>query len=77
MLFALFLFFVCFVYKVVQCGDPGTPANGAQKVTKGFVYGGSVEFICDKDYSLSGTRTIYCLENKRWTASVPQCLGEC
>ncbi|KAL9989281.1 hypothetical protein ACROYT_G003814 [Oculina patagonica] len=63
--------------ELVQCGDPGKPANGEQKVSKGFVYGGSVTFTCDKDYTLRGTSTIYCQENKKWTASVPQCLASC
>ncbi|KAL9989297.1 hypothetical protein ACROYT_G003831 [Oculina patagonica] len=62
---------------VVQCGDPGKPANGEQKVSKGFVYGGSVTFTCDRDYTLKGTSTMYCQENKQWTASVPQCLAPC
>jgi len=63
--------------KVVQCDDPGIPANGAQLVNKGFVYGGSVTFTCNKDFSLRGKSTIYCQENKEWTAPVPQCLGKC
>ena len=80
-IFLLFVLIFCFILRficiVVQCGDPGKPANGAQKVNKGFVYGGSVEFTCDKDYTLSDSPTIYCQENKEWTGSVPQCLGEC
>jgi len=60
--------------EIVQCPDPGKLANGAQVVHKGFVYGGSVTFTCDKDYTLRGTSTIYCRENKQWSASVPRCL---
>ena len=71
------VFLFLFIYIVVHCDDPGKPANGARKVNKGLVYGGSVEFTCDKDYTLSGPSTIYCQDNKAWTASVPQCLGEC
>jgi len=41
------------------------------------VYGGSVTFTCNKDFSLRGKSTIYCQENKEWTAPVPQCLGKC
>ena len=65
------------MYIVVQCRDPGNPANGGKLVKIGFVYGGSVEFTCDKDYTLIGASTIYCQENKEWTSSVPRCLGEC
>ena len=60
---------------VVQCGDPGSPLNGTQNVDKGYVYGGSVMFICDKDYTLQGTSKIYCRADKSWSASVPRCLG--
>ncbi|XP_078348103.1 sushi, von Willebrand factor type A, EGF and pentraxin domain-containing protein 1-like isoform X1 [Oculina patagonica] len=63
--------------ELVQCGVPGQLANGQQKVSKGFVYGGSVTFTCDRDYTLKGTSTMYCQENKQWTASVPQCLAPC
>ncbi|XP_078348007.1 uncharacterized protein LOC144633094 [Oculina patagonica] len=63
--------------ELVQCGDPGKPANGQQKVSKGFVYGGSVTFTCDRNYTLKGISTMYCQENKQWTASVPQCLAPC
>ena len=71
------LMFSSLIYVVVQCGDPGKPPNGQQLVKKGFVYGGSVTFICDKDYTLRGTFAIFCQENKEWTASVPRCLGKC
>ena len=75
--FFAFFFFFHFLYIVVQCPDPGKPVNGAQVVNKGFVYGGSVTFTCDKDYTLRGKSTIYCQEDKQWTASIPRCLGEC
>ena len=73
----LVIMFSIFICAVVLCDDPGKPANGAQLVNKGFVYGGSVTFTCNKDFTLRGTPTIYCQENKQWTASVPQCLGKC
>ncbi|CAH3037421.1 unnamed protein product [Pocillopora meandrina] len=63
--------------EIVQCGDPGTPTNGKQIVNKGFEYGGSVEFKCYKNYTLEGTRIIYCRANKLWSASVPHCRASC
>lgn len=63
--------------EIVQCGDPGTIQNGSQTVTKGFMYGGSVEFKCDKGYTLVGTRIIYCRADKQWSAAVPHCRDFC
>ena len=62
---------------VVKCNDPGTPVNGMRIVSKGLVYGGSLRFKCNRDYTLMKgmSEIIYCQANKRWTASVPQCLG--
>ena len=62
---------------VVKCDDPGTPVNGMRIVSKGLVYGGSLRFKCNRDYSLMKgmSDVIYCQANKRWTASVPHCLG--
>ena len=62
---------------VVKCGDPGTPTNGRQIVNKGYVYRGSVTFVCDTNYTLKGISLIFCKADKGWTASVPQCLGNC
>ena len=46
-------------------------------VSKGLVYGGSLGFKCNRHYTLMKgmSEIIYCQANKRWTASVPQCLG--
>ena len=62
---------------VVKCGDPGKPSNGEQIVKKGYVYGGSVKFVCDKNYTLVGTDVIYCQADRSWSSSVPRCLGKC
>ena len=61
----------------VECGDPGKPTNGRQIVKKGYVYGGSVKFVCDKNYTLVGADVIYCQANRSWSSSVPRCLGKC
>ncbi|XP_073237757.1 sushi, von Willebrand factor type A, EGF and pentraxin domain-containing protein 1-like [Porites lutea] len=63
--------------KAVECGDPGKPANGKQIVKKGYVYGGSVKFACEKNYTLVGTDVIYCQANRSWSSSVPRCLANC
>ena len=48
----------------VECDDPEKPSNGEKIVTKGYVYGGSVKFVCDENYSLVGTDVIYCHANR-------------
>ncbi|XP_067016838.1 sushi, von Willebrand factor type A, EGF and pentraxin domain-containing protein 1-like isoform X2 [Acropora muricata] len=67
------------ICKVVKCDDPGTPVNGMRIVSKGLVYGGSLRFKCNRDYTLMKgmSEVIYCQANKRWTASVPHCLAPC
>ena len=61
----------------VECGDPGKPTNGDQIVKKGYVYGGSVKFVCDKNYTLVGADIIYCQANRSWSSSRPRCVGKC
>ena len=61
----------------VECGDPGKPTNGEQIVKKGYVYGGSVEFVCDENYTLVGADVTFCQANKSWSSSVPRCVGKC
>ena len=68
--------FLRFLIIAVECGDPGKPTNGKQIVRKGYVYGGSVKFICDKNYTLMGTDVIYCQANRCWSSPVPRCLGK-
>ncbi|XP_067016833.1 sushi, von Willebrand factor type A, EGF and pentraxin domain-containing protein 1-like isoform X2 [Acropora muricata] len=65
--------------ELVKCDDPGTPVNGMRIVSKGLVYGGSLRFKCNRDYTLTKgmSEIIYCQATKRWTASVPQCLAPC
>ena len=65
------------IITAVECGDPGKPTNGKQIVKKGYVYGGSVKFVCDKNYTLVGTDVIYCQANRSWSSFVPRCLGKC
>ena len=87
----LYFFFYCILYKrkrlkindpviitiAVECGDPGKPTNGEQIVKKGYVYGGSVEFVCDENYTLVGADVRFCQANKSWSSSVPRCVGKC
>ncbi|CAH3037419.1 unnamed protein product [Pocillopora meandrina] len=64
--------------KEISCGDPGTPTNGRQtNVIKNFAFRGTVEFQCDKDYTLHGKSSLSCQRNKTWDGDVPKCLASC
>ena len=71
------LSFSAIIIIAVECGDPGKPTNGKQIVKKGYVYGGSVKFVCDKNYTLVGTDVMHCQANRSWSSPVPNCLGKC
>ena len=87
----IYFFFYCIVCKrqrlkindpviitiAVECGDPGKPTNGKQIVRKGYVYGGSVKFVCGENYTLVGADVTFCQANKSWSSSVPRCVGKC
>ncbi len=72
----IFDFPVTYLFAVISCGDPGTPLHGKQtNVKNGYNYGGSVEFICKDNYTLSGRSKIYCEETKDWSSPNPRCWG--
>ena len=62
-------------FVVVNCGDPGTPANG---VTYGdvFTYKSTILLECDPQYKLVGDLTRTCQANGSWTGSQPTCQGK-
>ena len=61
----------------ISCGDPGIPTHGKQtNVVKNFAFRGTVEFQCDKDYTLHGKSSLSCQRNKTWDGDVPKCLGK-
>ena len=87
-LYFLFYFIVCkrqrlkindpvIITIAVKCGDPGKPTNGKQIVRKGYVYGGSVKFVCDENYTVVGVDVMFCQANKSWSSSAPRCVGKC
>lgn len=52
--------------------DPGHPVNGYKKHAN-YTKGGTIEFACDKSYSLQGKKSIYCMEDGKWSDGIPTC----
>ena len=59
----------------VDCGDPGTLANGI-KVGSNYTLGQLVHYHCDRGYLIRGSMTIRCHTSGRWTSSAPTCYGK-
>ena len=70
------LLFPCLLHPVViDCGDPGTPANG-ERAGSEFTYAKTVTYDCDPGYQISGSRSRFCQLDGSWTGSVATCVGE-
>ena len=64
-------------FTVINCGNPDAAANVKRiRITNGFDYGSSVEFACEANYILEGSKIITCGETKEWSSTAPSCRGE-
>ena len=64
-----------FIFLVVTCDDPGTPANGNMTITDEFNIGSTATFSCSHDYILTGgDRIRRCNEAGDWTGAQPSCI---
>ena len=62
-------------FVVVNCGDPGTPANGV-RYGDVFTYKSTILLECDPQYKLVGDLTRTCQADGSWTGSQPTCHGK-
>uniref|UniRef100_A0A8C6QR27 CUB and Sushi multiple domains 3 n=1 Tax=Nannospalax galili TaxID=1026970 RepID=A0A8C6QR27_NANGA len=65
------------VCKVVNCSDPGIPANSKResKIEHGnFTYGTVVFYDCNPGYFLFGSSVLICQPNGQWDKPLPECI---
>ena len=73
-----FFFFLPFP-EVVNCTDPGIPANSIResKIEHGnFTFGSVVFYDCNPGYYLFGSSVLTCQPAGHWDKPLPECLGE-
>ncbi|XP_064877162.1 sushi, von Willebrand factor type A, EGF and pentraxin domain-containing protein 1-like [Oncorhynchus nerka] len=63
------------VCEVVKCGKPPNIVNGGPVVPPDdtYDYGSVVQYDCEKDYTLVGTKSITCSENGEFQPAPPEC----
>ena len=59
----------------VDCGDPGTPANG-HNVNSTYTYSHVISFQCMPGYFMTGVSSVTCQANSKWTGTKPTCTGK-
>ncbi|XP_072017074.1 sushi, von Willebrand factor type A, EGF and pentraxin domain-containing protein 1-like [Amphiura filiformis] len=65
-----------FACRAIDCGDPGTPANGAKDGTS-YGLNDVVYFTCNNGFELQGRSVLRCTASEEWSAETPQCRGFC
>ena len=64
---------VCYHFVTARnCGHPGTPVHGNIN-SYVFTYGSTVEYTCNKGYTLVGSKQRVCQANQTWSGTSPQC----
>lgn len=69
---------ICLLSSVVNCTDPGIPANSIRKskIEYGnFTFGTVVSYDCNPGYYLFGSSVLTCQPVGYWDKPLPECLG--
>lgn len=71
--------FVCLFFSlVVNCTDPGIPANSIRKSKiefGNFTFGTVVSYDCNPGYYLFGAAVLTCQPVAHWDRPLPECIG--
>ena len=59
--------------RIVDCGNPIDPINGAVLHIDGTTFGQTAHYICNEGYTLNGTDTRTCNASGEWTLETPSC----
>jgi len=62
---------------VINCGDPGVPANGV-RLGGDFTYNRTVVFHCTPGYMMESDRAsaLTCTKDRTWNGTKPVCKGK-
>ena len=63
-----------FIVTVVDCGSPPSISNGSPGTPSNTSFRGTVTYICNVGYTLSGSATVSCLASGNWSTT-PTCTG--
>lgn len=66
-----------FPLTVINCGDPGVPANGI-RLGNDFTYNKTVVFQCTPGYTMESDRasSLTCTKDRTWNGTKPACKGK-
>lgn len=66
-----------FSLAVINCGDPGVPANGV-RLGSDFTYNKTVVFQCTPGYMMESDRasSLTCTKDRTWNGTKPACKGK-
>lgn len=67
----------CFDSVVINCGDPGVPANGV-RLGNDLTYNHTVSFQCSPGFTMDADRasTLICTKDRTWNGTKPLCKGK-